>query len=150
MDRTISTNAPAEPTKVYEIVADLSTYEHWLSLIHHVEMADPGPGGDGVAWWITLRAKVGPFARSKRLRMVRVVDDAPKLVRFERQELDGKDHSAWVMQAVVEPGPVPEESVVEVNLNYDGDLWNGLLDSVLGGVIDSAIGGLQQYVADSV
>ncbi len=150
MDRTISTNAPAEPPKVYEIVADLSTYQHWLSLIHQVEPADPAPADEGAAWWITLRAKVGPFARSKRLRMVRVVDDAPKLVRFERQELDGRDHSAWVMRAVVEPGDAPGLSVVEVNLNYDGDLWNGLLDSVLGVVIDSAIGGLQQYVAESV
>ncbi|MEZ5225354.1 MAG: SRPBCC family protein [Acidimicrobiales bacterium] len=147
MDRTISTTAPATPPKVYPIVADLSTYEHWLSLIHRVEVAESN--GDGLAWWVTLRAKVGPFARSKRLRMVRVVDDAPTLVRFERRELDGKDHSAWIMQAAVTDGHESDHSTIDVTLNYDGDLWSGVLDTILGGAIDSAIGGLHTYVANN-
>ncbi len=146
MDQTISTTAPAAPTKVYEIVADLNTYQHWLNLIHAVEHAEATPDDVGPAWWVTLRAKVGPFARSKRLRMVRVVTNEPTLVRFERGELDGKDHSAWVMQATVGATDDPAESAVEVTLHYDGDLWSGVLDSVLGGVIDSAVGGLRDYV----
>ncbi len=147
VDRTISTITPASPAQVYDIVADLGTYQHWLSLIHKVEFGETTI--DGQAWWVTLRAKIGPFARSKRLRMVRVVNDSPSLVRFERRELDDRDHSAWIMQATVADGATPEESVVEVTLNYDGALWNGVLDSVLGGAIDSAIGGLRGYVADS-
>ncbi len=148
MDRTISTTAPAAPDAVYPIVADLGTYEHWLKLVHKVEPAHADPTDIGPAWWITLRAKVGPFARSKRLRMVRTADEAPRSVRFERAELDGKQHSAWIMQAGVSPGRSADESNVEVSLDYDGQLWNVALDAVLGGAIDNAIGGLHQYVSD--
>lgn len=152
MDRTIKTTVTAPPEPVHAIVADLGTYEHWLNLAQQVESAEPVDGDEGPAWWVTLRAKVGPFARSKRLRMVRVESDAPTSVRFERRETDGRDHSAWVMGATVEPvlgaSGAKAESTVSVRLEYDGALWTGALDSVLGNVVDGAIDGLRRYVAE--
>ncbi len=128
-------------------MADLDTYQHWLALVHRVEPAPAADDDGGPAWWVTLRAKVGPFARTKRLRMVRVAIDPPDSVRFERRETDGRDHSAWIMAASVSPTSHDSESDVEVTLRYDGQLWNGALDSVLGGAIDSAVRGLSDYVA---
>ena len=60
-----------------EALADLSTYPEWLALVTEAE-----PQGDHT-WLVTLRARLGPLARSKRLRMVRtqLLDDS---VRFER------------------------------------------------------------------
>ncbi len=131
---------------MHDIVADLSTYQHWLSLVHRVEPADASDDDAGPAWWVTLRAKVGPFARNKRLRMVRTQFDAPSHVRFERNETDGKEHSAWVMAAAVS-ATENEHSLVAVTLRYDGQLWNGALESVLGSAIDGAVRGLSDYVA---
>lgn len=149
MDRTIKTTVSAPPDPVHAIVADLGTYEHWLTLVQQVEPADPVDSDAGPAWWVTLRAKVGPFARSKRLRMVRTESVTPNSVRFERSETDDRDHSAWIMEATVAPGAGSDTSVA-VRLRYDGALWNGALDAVLGGLVDDAIGGLRRYVADHV
>ncbi len=150
MDRTISTIAPATPPEVHQIVADLGTYQHWLALVHRVEPAPAAEADEGPAWWVTLRAKVGPFAGTKRLRMVQVAYDPPDSVRFERRETDGRDHSAWVMAASVSPTSHNSESDVEVRLRYDGQLWNGALDTVLGSAIDGAVRGLSDYVAQRV
>ena len=57
-----------EPTRVYPYVADLARYVEWMPMVHGVEAVD-----DGV-WNVELRAKVGVFARSKRLRMKRTVN----------------------------------------------------------------------------
>lgn len=132
---------------MHAIVADLGTYQHWLTLVHEVEQADRAEADDGPVWWVTLRAKVGPFARSKRLRMVRTSSDAPTSVRFERREIDGRDHSGWIMDATVS-AIEDTESEVSVRLRYDGSLWNGALDTVFGGAVDGAISGLRRYVAD--
>ena len=44
--------------------------------------------GEPPVWDAELRARLGPLARSKRLRMVRTVHDSQRrVVRFERQEL---------------------------------------------------------------
>ena len=74
-----------EPTLVYPYVADLVRYVEWMPMVHDVEAV-----GDGV-WSVELRAKVGVFARSKRLRMKRTVNTSQHIV-FERDEIDGMDH----------------------------------------------------------
>ena len=45
------------------------------------------------AWRVELRARVGPFARSKQLRMVRTVYEPERIARFERIEDDERDHA---------------------------------------------------------
>jgi hypothetical protein len=85
---------------------------------------DPGP-----AWTVDLRGRLGPFARSKRLRMARTVDDVPRHARFERLELDGRQHSPWVLEATVaEHG---EGSRLTMHLHYGGSLWGPLLERLL-------------------
>lgn len=137
---------------------DLGTYPGWLDLVTAVE---PTVGDRGrPAWHVTLKARVGPFARSKRLRIVRTqvdFDDATGIgtVRFERIEEDGRDHAPWVMSVAVSSsmaargGPVSNEpgSEVAVDLSYGGGLWTNMLDPVLGSAIDSALTRLPAYVA---
>jgi hypothetical protein len=74
-------------------------------------------------WNVQLRGKVGPFARSKNLRMVRTVNIAGSRVVFERKELDGRSHSAWVLTADI--SPKGEGSTVAVHLHYGGTLFTG-------------------------
>ena len=87
---------------------------------------DDGDGGDGgrPAWAVELRARLGPLARSKRLRMERTVHDTERHVAvFERVERDGRHHSPWVLRAeVVGDG---EGSALHMHLHYGGALWTG-------------------------
>ena len=67
--------------------------------------------------------------RSKRLRMVRTVRDAPNQARFERVEHDGREHSSWVLDAAVtETGAA---SRLTMRLHYGGRLWVAALDRLL-------------------
>ena len=77
MDRTISATVDAAPVATMEALADLSTYSAWLSLVAAAE-----PDGPDV-WLVTLRARLGPLSRSKRLRMIRT-ELLEHSVRFER------------------------------------------------------------------
>ena len=100
-------DAPAE--KVGAILADLGTYPHWNDLVQTAQpddsAADESDPEYAPAWKTTLRAQVGPLARSKQLRFVRVRDETEstgsRTIRFERDELDGREHAAWTMEARV-------------------------------------------------
>jgi hypothetical protein len=164
VERAFSAPTEAEQDQLYLVVADLATYPSWLGLVHEVapagpEPADRGPGGDGSdgghggegghqpAWNVTLRARIGPLARSKRLRMVRTVADG-RLVRFERREVDGRQHSSWVLAAEVGPRlDAPWRSEVTVELRYGGSLWSGLLDGVLQAAAVDATARLQAHLS---
>ena len=148
MERLFSAQTETDEQHLYRVVSDLTTYPQWLELVHHAEAVDPSPEApDEVAWSITLRARIGPLARSKRLRMVRTVHDGSR-VRFERRELDDRDHSAWIMAAEVAPAEEgPWRSQVTLELCYAGSLWSGLLDGVLQAAADDATDRLQAYVA---
>ena len=127
-----------EPTLVYPYVADLGRYVEWMPMVHDVEAV-----GDGV-WNVELRAKVGVFARSKRLRMKRTVNTTQNIV-FERDEIDGKRHSPWTMAIALQPTDVG--SVVTVDLSYGGTLWTaGILDRVLAAQVDAGKTGLARLV----
>ena len=129
--------AQCEPDRLYRLVSDLTDYPRWMLLTHRVETDVRGT--DGLAAWnVELRARVGPFARSKRLRMVRTVHDgAARRVRFERVEIDGRRHSAWVLDACVvsapdasppgasQNGADQHDSRLEMELHYGGALWTG-------------------------
>jgi hypothetical protein len=162
VQRAFSATTDAGPDELFDVVSDITTYPEWLDLVAEVE-----PSNEPEAWLVTLRARVGPFARSKRLRMVRVehqasIDGGPATVRFERQEVDGRDHSDWVLAARVEApadhtdgrsttdrsAGKPSTSTVWLDLNYDGAMWSGLLDGVLGAAADRAVSSLQEYMAN--
>lgn len=115
MDATVSAD------RLFSKVADLATYTEWLDIVHGVEALPIVDGSK--AWQVELRARLGPFARSKRLRMVRTICDAPRLAVFERQEHDGKQHSAWVLRATVDSSSTG--STLHMHLHYGGSLFTG-------------------------
>ena len=103
MQRAFSATTEATPEALFDVVGDIRTYPHWLDVV-----SDVAPADQADAWLVTLKARVGPFARSKRLRMVRTVHEPakggqPASVRFERQEVDGREHSDWVRDVAWSP-----------------------------------------------
>jgi hypothetical protein len=140
MHRAISVSAEAPITTIMPVVADLSTYPSWLGLVYAAQRVEDSDN----TFQVTLRAKVGPFARSKKLRMERthLSDD---YVRFERAETDGRQHSNWTMTIQAEPGP-SGGSDLEIALDYDGDLWSGPLQLILDAQANKAAGLLDAYV----
>lgn len=125
MHRAISVLIESPIDQVMPILADLATYPTWLGLVHTVEpVAD-----DGGVFQVTLRAKVGPFSRSKKLRMVRT-EYTDSSVRFEREETDGREHANWIMSIDAEPAD-GSGTLVEIALTYDGDLWSAPVEAVL-------------------
>lgn len=130
MHTSESVVVPASPAEVYPHVSLLDAYPAWLDLVHS---ATPDELHDH-AWSVEIRARVGPFARSKRLRMLRteVVPDA--LAVFERAEIDGRQHARWALRA--ELAPVSDGTLVTMHLSYEGGLWTG---GLLARVLDEEI-----------
>jgi hypothetical protein len=124
MHTTISlTIDGASAADLFAEVATLDRYPAWMRLVHRVEPLPPDDGRP--AWRVQLRARVGPFARSKQLRMVRTVHEPDRYVRFERIQDDGRDHAAWVLTASVAGTPVGAALVSE--LTYGGSLWGSAI-----------------------
>ncbi len=144
MKRTISAELDASAQRVFTVLSDLSTYVEWLDMVTRAVPAEPAAGDAGPAWYVTLRAKVGPLARSKRLRMVRAWSSEPNLLKFERAEVDGRSHSPWVLRVDIN-GDRP--CLVEVDLRYRGRLWSAPLDRILAGQADSAVPRLAALVS---
>jgi hypothetical protein len=120
MDVTAGLGAPCAPAELFVLVDDLARYPEWLDLIARATTE----AGSPPAWSVDLRARLGPLARSKRLRMVRTEHDpVAHRVRFERQELDDRRHSPWVLDAQV--AEVADGSALEMHLHYGGKLWTG-------------------------
>lgn len=123
---------------VRPFVADLSRYPEWMPLVYSAVST-----GDDV-WDVELRAKVGVFARSKRLRMRRTLQ-SDSLYVFERDEDDSRRHSPWMMR--VSLTPTESGSTVAIDLSYGGNLWTaGVLDRVLASQVDAGKAGLAAIV----
>lgn len=133
VDVVATMTAPFESSVVFEVIANLDNYPSWLSILPRVERL-----GD-TAWNVELKGKIGPLARSKRLRMVRTSLAVPHQVVFERVELDGRDHSEWVLRADVETN---DESTpgctLTMNLHYGGSFGDQLLKRMLINEIESS------------
>jgi hypothetical protein len=129
MDVVADLAAPHGPERVWAVVSDLGTYPAWLDIVPRAVPTDDG------AWQVDLRGRLGPFARSKRLRMVRTVAEAPALAVFERAEVDGREHSPWVLRAEVAAAG-DGGSVLTMRLHYGGSLFGPVLERVLGDTIE--------------
>jgi hypothetical protein len=148
MELSATLRTTATVNAVLEYVRDLDRYTEWMPLVHR---AVSESGSQPAAWSVELRARVGPFARSKRLRMVRTVMDvgpaesATRIV-FERRELDGRPHAAWRLEVVVGPVAVSTTSdssrgstpVTELtmHLSYDGRFFVSVVETILRQHID--------------
>jgi ribosome-associated toxin RatA of RatAB toxin-antitoxin module len=148
MHRTVTASVTAPAARVFAIVSDLGTYPEWLGLVTDAVEAPSDERDVGPAWHVTIRAQIGPFARSKKLRMVRSQCDEEgqrSVARFERRELDGRDHAAWTLEAIV--ADALGETEVTMELRYDGRLWTAPLEPVLGMFIDDAGPRLEAYAS---
>ncbi|MGE3618903.1 MAG: SRPBCC family protein [Acidimicrobiia bacterium] len=134
MDVTATLDAPFPPEEVFGWVDDLGSYPRWLDMVPRAEPAAAHPDDPGPAWSVDLRGRMGPFARAKRLRMVRTRHEAPHHARFERVEHDGREHSAWILAASVSETPVG--CLLRMDLHYGGRLWVPALDRLLADEIE--------------
>ena len=129
---------PAAAGRAFGLVDDLAAYPAWMDLVHDVQEVTATDGQR--TWDVELQAQVGPFARSKRLRMVRVVCDVPHRVVFERAEVDGRRHSPWVLAATLDPAEAARDTTtattLTMTLTYGGSLWTG---AVLQRVLDEHV-----------
>ncbi|MCB0987226.1 MAG: hypothetical protein KDB09_05575, partial [Acidimicrobiales bacterium] len=87
MELVAEMEATRPPGAVFGWIEDLGFYPRWLEI---VTRATPrvDPGEIRPTWDVDLRGRLGPVARTKRLRMVRTVHDPGQRVVFERHELD--------------------------------------------------------------
>lgn len=136
---TVELEAPCTPDELYRWIDDLGRYPEWLDIVPRAEPARTHPDDVGPAWLVTLRGRLGPLARAKRLRMVRTVHDPPTVVRFERMEHDGRQHAAWVLTAEVaedDAETADRSCQLAVRLHYDGRLDGPAVRKLLADAID--------------
>jgi hypothetical protein len=132
VDVTEALEAPCEPDVLFDWVDDLARYPGWLDIVPRAVPVEARDGDPGPAWSVDLRGRLGPFARSKRLRMVRTRHDRPHGVRFERSEHDGRQHSPWVLEVSVAPGSGDAGgSVLTMRLHYGGSLVGPVVERLL-------------------
>ena len=140
VDLVSSLDAPCDPAALFAVVGDLGQYPRWLSIVPRAVVDAPndpaagaGPAGDPPtaqpAWVVDLRGRLGPLARSKRLRMVRTLHEPVSHARFERHELDGRSHSAWTLDAEV--AALADGSRLTMALHYGGSFGGSVLERML-------------------
>lgn len=123
MDLVVEHELDASCDTVYSIVSDLGRYPDWMAIVHSAVSIDDE------TWDVQLRARVGPFARSKRLTMARVAHEPTSFARFERQEADGRSHGIWTLEVSVRP--VGATTNLTMTLHYGGRLWSSVVERVL-------------------
>ena len=133
MKATINESFPgASPERLFDHIATLDRYPPWMRLVHRVT---PMPPDDlGPAWWVELRARIGPFTRSKQLRMVRSQFVADECVRFERIEHDERHHAEWILTGEV--ASADRGASLTMHLEDTGDLWSM---NVLGRILEDEV-----------
>lgn len=139
MEIEASLDAQVSAKSLFRVVEDLALYPRWLDMVRRAEPTAPSEDDEGPAWDVELRGRIGPLARSKRLRMVRTQIVEGTHVLFERREGDGREHSTWVLEANV--GEVPEESGaarLTMVLRYSGSFATGVLKRLLKDEIERA------------
>jgi hypothetical protein len=142
MDIEARLTTPAAPSRVLALVDDLGVYPQWMPLVHRAEPVV----GVADAWNVELRAKVGPFARSKKLRMVRSAyertegaerGDVSRIV-FERRETDERQHAMWRLTATVTAAnSAVGGAELVMHLHYDGRLFVSVVEAILRQNIDA-------------
>ena len=146
MDVTATMQAECTAQQLFALIDDLGTYPQWNGLVHSA-VPEAVAEGQLPAWDVELRARMGPMARSKKLRMVRTArDPGGHRVRFERDEEDGRRHSPWILDAWIEERN--GHSTLTMQLHYGGALWTGgIMERVLADQIESGRERLMELVA---
>ena len=139
MDIRVDVEFPCSIDAVLPLINDLTQYPQWMGLVHAVV-----PEADHQAWQVELRGKIGPFARSKRLRMVQVETSNFEHLRFERAEVDGRSHSAWVLEAKVSQHA--SMTTLNMTLQYSGRLFSRVVERALHDEIEASKQRLRKLV----
>lgn len=129
MDTTAELLTESDPGALFAEVEVLDSYPEWLEIVPRAMHTEPDEGDPGPAWIVDLRGQIGPLRRSKRLRMVRSLHEPGERVRFERRELDGRNHSQWTLTADVSSRG--SGSALRMSLHYGGSLWVPMLERLL-------------------
>jgi hypothetical protein len=135
VDVTADLVAPCTPDELFAWVDDLGRYPQWLQIVPRARSVEAQRGDPGPAWSVDLRGRLGPFARSKRLRMARTVHE-PGRVRFERVEHDGRQHAPWVLAAEVTEAT--GGSRLRMHMHYGGSLVGPLIERLLADEIEQS------------
>ena len=161
MKYDVEIDLPVAVGAVLPYIEDLTKYPLWMGLVHAV-----GPADDGGGHQVELRGKIGPFARSKRLRMIRVEQPDPHHIRFERHETDGRSHGQWVLQATLSSNSTDSDIAnsdisnsdimspqsgtrLFITLNYEGSLWSSVVERVLADEIERSKSRLRDLLLSS-
>ena len=123
MDIEAELTASCAPEVLFAWVRDLDRYPAWLEIVTQAQPADDG------SWAVDLRGRMGPLARTKRLRMVRSELVEPSRVVFDRAERDGREHSPWRLE--VDVAADGDGSRLSMALHYGGGLFEPLIERVL-------------------
>lgn len=143
MDVTLGAKMNAAPAAVLAEIEDLPGYPDWHGMVHAVE-----PDGDG--WLVDLKGRLGPFTKTKRVRLVRVESTVPGQVRFVRKELDRTDYGGWELQGTVEPATGDGPCTLRFRLLYDGSSpLTSMLEPVLRAETHRSADRLRQRLAAS-
>ena len=140
MQKSIHLDINAEPEMVFNALSDLRNYPLWLSFIHKVESTDLDE-----SWLITLRSQIGPFTRLKKLRMQRTLNPSTRSVLFHRDELDGKQHSNWLLHVRVDEEK-NTQCLITLELEYSGKFWSKTLENILDSEVIKASKLLEDYL----
>lgn len=132
---------------VFGYVQDLTTYPQWFTIVDRADRVDGAVDDEAPAWDVDLAARLGPFKRTKRVRMIRAgLDAGEHRVRFERRELDGRSHSSWRLEARVEGEA--RGCRLHMHLHYGGVGWVPGLDRILREEAKRAGARLQRVLQD--
>lgn len=144
MDIRVDVDLACSVKDLLPLISELTQYPQWMGLVHAVV-----PEADNQAWQVELRGKIGPFARSKRLRMVQVETSSVEHLRFERAEVDGRSHSVWVLEAKVsqKDAATPRTTTLNMTLQYSGRLFSSVVERALHDEIEASKQRLRKLVA---
>jgi len=145
VDVSLEAELDVAPAAVLAEVADLPGYPVWHGMVKGVE-------ADGDGWLVDLGARVGPFTRTKRVRMVRADDEgsAPGQVRFVRAEQDRTDYGEWEMLAIVEPATGDGPCTLRFRLRAEGSSkLIGVLEPLLRSETEKSADRLRRHLAGS-
>ena len=123
MDLDATADLEADVASAFAALGDLATYPQWLGIVGAARPVEAHAADGGrPAWMVDLVGRVGPFTRTKTVRMVRTGhDEARGTVRFERREHDGRDHNPWILTGEARPHlSEPGRTSVHVHLHYGG------------------------------
>jgi hypothetical protein len=159
LEASLHTAAPRSAVIAY--VAELDKYPQWMALVHSASLVH---GTHQPTWEVELRAKVGPFARSKRLRMARTqfVEGEETRIVFERRETDGRQHAAWRLSITVRDNTSTSDARavtqqagthlagthLAMHLHYDGRFFVSVVEAILQQNIDAGRKRLSELLGD--